>query len=61
MAALENFLLTVGGKTQSLNIHTPLPGDFPLADVHISDANFSKRPTAVIRVLPNRSKYKFEL
>jgi hypothetical protein len=31
---LEKLLPTVAGEPQILIIHTPLPGNFPLADLH---------------------------
>jgi hypothetical protein len=50
MAALEKLLPSVAGKTQISKTLTRLPGYFPKADVHFINANFSKRPAAVIYV-----------
>jgi len=42
--ALEKSLPNIIGKSRILKIHSPPPGNFPIAVIHLIKANFSKRP-----------------
>jgi hypothetical protein len=59
MTALEKSLPNIIGKSRILKIHSPPPGNFPIAVIHLIKANFSKRPGADLRDTAQQQKFQF--